>query len=157
MLPAAFRFKLCRCFPQLILFVTVHWIYEIPNSKHQIPDKSQIPNTNTRRKRLRCAWPNLFWFFQFCYLKFWSLVFVCYLRFVIWNFHELNYSVNWYFVSIMTPETWHPKPDCKVLAQKINNLMGENHFNKSVMLLLRLDNETGPKALNPWHRKHDTA
>ena len=26
--------------------VTVHGIFEIPNSKHQIPNKSQIPNTN---------------------------------------------------------------------------------------------------------------
>jgi hypothetical protein len=26
-------------------------------------------------------------------------------------------------------------PDCKVFAQKMNKLMGENHFNKSVMLL----------------------
>ena len=25
---------------------TVHGIFEIPNSKHQIPNKSQIPNTN---------------------------------------------------------------------------------------------------------------
>jgi hypothetical protein len=24
----------------------VHGIFEIPNSKHQIPNKSQIPNTN---------------------------------------------------------------------------------------------------------------
>ena len=65
-------------------------------------------------------WPKLFWFFQYwrkylfqliclldqigmfflqdhilvCYLAFWSLVFVCYLRFVIWNLHCLNYSVN---------------------------------------------------------------
>ncbi|RZB35812.1 MAG: hypothetical protein SRB2_02804 [Desulfobacteraceae bacterium Eth-SRB2] len=26
------------------------------------------------------------------------------------------------------------KPDCKAFAQKMNKLMGENHFNKSVML-----------------------
>jgi hypothetical protein len=26
--------------------VTVHGIFEIPNSKHQIPNKSQIRNTN---------------------------------------------------------------------------------------------------------------
>ena len=25
-------------------------------------------------------------------------------------------------------------PDCKAFAQKMNKLMGENHFNKSVML-----------------------
>jgi len=25
-----------------------------------------------------------------CYLKFWSLVFVCYLKFVIWNFDYLK-------------------------------------------------------------------
>jgi len=29
-------------------------------------------------------------------LGFWSLVFACYLRFVIWNFHYLNSSINGY-------------------------------------------------------------
>jgi len=28
----------------------------------------------------------------------------------------------------------HLKPDCKAFAQKMNKLMCENHFNKSVML-----------------------
>jgi len=36
--------KFCAFYSEII--VNVHGIFEIPNSKHQIPNKSQIPNTN---------------------------------------------------------------------------------------------------------------
>ncbi|MBW2641529.1 MAG: hypothetical protein JRE10_15585 [Deltaproteobacteria bacterium] len=42
---------------------------------------------------------------------------------------------------LLKPDTWHLKPDCKAFAQKINKLMGENHFNKSVMLPMEQVNQ----------------
>jgi hypothetical protein len=53
-------------------------VYEIPNSKHQITNKSQIPISNDQN--------------MFGILNFGSAfggLFVCYLRFVIWNFLSL--------------------------------------------------------------------
>ena len=47
--------------------------YQIPNFKHQIPNKYQVPISNDQNK---------VWNFEF-----WSLLFVCYLRFVIWNLY----------------------------------------------------------------------
>jgi len=47
---------------------------KISNSKHQITNKSQIPIFNDQNKK------------QVWNFEFWSLLFVCYLRFVIWNF-----------------------------------------------------------------------
>ena len=32
-------------------------------------------------------------------------------------------------------------PDCKAFAQKMNKLMGENHFNKSVILPSNIDDQ----------------
>jgi hypothetical protein len=52
-----------------------HWSLYIPNSKHQITNKSQIPISNDQNK---FGPPEADWSFGF----------VCYLAFVICNFHK---------------------------------------------------------------------
>jgi hypothetical protein len=61
------------------------FVSKITNSKHQITNKFQIPNSKPVQHAAQALAPRERLFF--C-LGFWSLLFICFLGFVIWNFNK---------------------------------------------------------------------
>jgi hypothetical protein len=54
------------------------FVSKITNSKHQITNKSQTPNSKLVQSDCFFVWD----------LEFRSLLFICFLGFVIWNFNK---------------------------------------------------------------------
>jgi hypothetical protein len=65
--------------------------------------------------------------YWFVFLYFGSMVFACYLRFVIWNFHYLNYSMNGY-------EKVLPLKAKKITNKILNTMMNESTMFQGSMM-----------------------
>jgi len=64
------------------------FVSKITNSKHQITNKSQITNSKPVQRAAQVLAPRERLFFFVWDFEFRSLLFVCFLRFVIWDFNK---------------------------------------------------------------------